>query len=171
MRGFSIAAQTSKSARTGARSKACASSATADRARPTPMSSCGPGGWVERRAGLCRRLVRGLKTVSRIDLAGGAQRAFPSSYELLEFADEADLDQLERRIRRPDDLAIGSAHPQGGNPMSEDPRAGRGRLGLTRPRIREPLRRRLERLPPQHLGQLPGHGHGDGAYAATHVAA
>lgn len=74
------------------------------------------------------RLVRGLKTLSRIYLAGGAQRAYPSSYELLEFADEADLDQLGQRIRRADDLVAGSAHPQGGNPMSEDP--SRGVVGL-----------------------------------------
>jgi hypothetical protein len=55
------------------------------------------------------RLVLGLKTLSGIYLAGGARRAFPSSYELLEFADGSDLDQLERRIRRADDLAGGSA--------------------------------------------------------------
>lgn len=31
---------------------------------------------------------------------------------------------LERHIRRPDDLKLTSSHPQGGNPMSDDPRIG-----------------------------------------------
>jgi choline dehydrogenase-like flavoprotein len=39
---------------------------------------------------------------------------------------EHDLALLDR-LRRPDDLLLGSAHPQGGNRMSEDP--GRGVVG------------------------------------------
>jgi choline dehydrogenase-like flavoprotein len=70
------------------------------------------------------RLRRGIKTLSRIFLAGGARRVFPSSYELLEFSDETELDQLDARIRESNDLASGSAHPQGGNPMSDDPSRG-----------------------------------------------
>jgi choline dehydrogenase-like flavoprotein len=71
-----------------------------------------------------RRLKSGIKTLSRIYLAGGARRVFPSSYKLLEFASVDDLDLVDERIGRADDLSLGSAHPQGGNPMSEDPKKG-----------------------------------------------
>lgn len=70
------------------------------------------------------RLRRGIKALSRIYLAGGAHRVFPSSYDLLEFSDESELGQLDERIGHGNDLASGSAHPQGGNPMSEDPANG-----------------------------------------------
>lgn len=68
-------------------------------------------------------LKRGIETITRIYLAGGAIRVFPSSYGLLEFASEEDLRHLSR-IKRADDLSLGSAHPQGGNPMGEDPNVG-----------------------------------------------
>jgi choline dehydrogenase-like flavoprotein len=75
-----------------------------------------------------RRLIAGTKLLSRIYLAGGALRVFPSSYEHLELASEDDLGLLDERITRPDDLSLGSAHPQGGNAISEDP--GRGVVGM-----------------------------------------
>jgi choline dehydrogenase-like flavoprotein len=66
-------------------------------------------------------LKRGIATITRVYLAGGAVRVFPSSYRLLEFASEEDLRYMSR-IKRADDLSLGSAHPQGGNPMGEDPK-------------------------------------------------
>ena len=74
------------------------------------------------------RLIAGTKTLARIYLAGGALRVFPSSYEFLELAHEDDLGLLDERIKRPDDLSLGSAHPQGGNAMSQDP--GKGVVGM-----------------------------------------
>ena len=71
-----------------------------------------------------QRLVAGTKTLARIYLGGGALRVFPSSYERLEIAHEEELGLLDERIKRPDDLSLGSAHPQGGNPMCEDERKG-----------------------------------------------
>jgi choline dehydrogenase-like flavoprotein len=71
-------------------------------------------------------LKRGIRTITRVYLAGGAIRVFPSSYNLLEFASESDLRHMDR-IKRADDLSLGSAHPQGGNPMGEDP--GRAVVG------------------------------------------
>jgi choline dehydrogenase-like flavoprotein len=71
-----------------------------------------------------KRLVAGTKTLARIYLGGGALRVFPSSYELLEITGEEDLHLLDERIQHPDDLSLGSAHPQGGNKMSEDPSQG-----------------------------------------------
>ena len=75
-----------------------------------------------------QRLIAGTKTLARIYLGGGALRVFPSSYEFLEIASEDDLGLLDERIARPDDLSLGSAHPQGGNAMSEDP--GKGVVGM-----------------------------------------
>jgi choline dehydrogenase-like flavoprotein len=66
-------------------------------------------------------LKRGIATITRVYLAGGAVRVFPSSYRLLEFASEEDLRYMSR-IKRADDLSLGSAHPQGGNAMGEDPK-------------------------------------------------
>jgi len=74
------------------------------------------------------RLIAGTKTLARIYLGGGALRVFPSSYEHLEIAGEDDLGLLDERIKRPDDFSLGSAHPQGGNAMSEDP--SRGVVGM-----------------------------------------
>ena len=70
------------------------------------------------------RLRAGLKTIARIYLAGGARRVFPSTFKYLEYTDEADLERIDRDVRKPDDLLFGSAHPQGGNPMHRDPSLG-----------------------------------------------
>jgi choline dehydrogenase-like flavoprotein len=70
------------------------------------------------------RLRRGLKQMARIYFAGGARKVFPSSFTSLEFVRPDDLDRVDELVRRPDDLLLGSGHPQGGNPMSEDPRRG-----------------------------------------------
>lgn len=70
------------------------------------------------------RLRRGLKTIARIYFGAGARRVFPSTFKFLEFGDPDDLDAIDRAIRRPDDLSLGSAHPQGGNLMHEDPERG-----------------------------------------------
>jgi choline dehydrogenase-like flavoprotein len=75
-----------------------------------------------------RRLRAGLATIARIYFAGGARRVFPSTFKFIEFARPEQLDSLDELIREPDDLLLGSAHPQGGNLMHEDPK--RGAVGL-----------------------------------------
>lgn len=71
-----------------------------------------------------RRLKDGIATLARIFLAAGATSVIPATYEGLEFRTEADLALLDQRVRAADDLLLGSAHPQGGNIMSDDPRRG-----------------------------------------------
>ncbi|HXS48143.1 MAG TPA: GMC family oxidoreductase, partial [Solirubrobacterales bacterium] len=66
------------------------------------------------------RLRRGLATISRIYFAGGAVKVFPSSFKMIEFSHPDQVGEIEQMIREPDDLTLGSAHPQGGNPMSAD---------------------------------------------------
>jgi choline dehydrogenase-like flavoprotein len=70
------------------------------------------------------RLKAGMKTLASIFFAGGATRVIPATFKLVECSRVEDIDQFDERIRRPDDLLIGTAHPQGGNAMSEDPRGG-----------------------------------------------
>jgi choline dehydrogenase-like flavoprotein len=70
------------------------------------------------------RLRRGVRTMAEIYFAGGAVKVFPASFRFLEFSHPDQLARIEETIREPDDILFGSAHPQGGNPMSED--ASRG---------------------------------------------
>jgi choline dehydrogenase-like flavoprotein len=74
------------------------------------------------------RLRARLATIGRIYFAGGARRVFPSTFKFIEFAHPEQLDTLDELIREPDDLLLGSAHPQGGNLMHED--RGHGAVGL-----------------------------------------
>jgi choline dehydrogenase-like flavoprotein len=71
-----------------------------------------------------RRLKDGIRDLARIFFAAGALRVIPATYEGLDFTSEHDLPLLEQRVRAADDLLIGSAHPQGGNVMNDDPRQG-----------------------------------------------
>jgi choline dehydrogenase-like flavoprotein len=69
-------------------------------------------------------LRQGLNTLARIFFAGGAIKVLPATFNLIEFANSDDIRRKLALIQEPDDLLIGSAHPQGGNPMSDDPRTG-----------------------------------------------
>ncbi len=70
------------------------------------------------------RLKEGIKTIARIFLAAGAVNVIPATYEPLNLQNEDDLAKFDSRIKAPEDLLLGSAHPQGGNVMSDEPRAG-----------------------------------------------
>ncbi len=70
------------------------------------------------------RLRRGIRTLSNIYFAGGAIRVLPSTFKALEFTRPEEIDLLDEQVERPEDLLLGSAHPQGGNVMSEDPKRG-----------------------------------------------
>jgi choline dehydrogenase-like flavoprotein len=70
------------------------------------------------------RLKEGMKTLARIFFAAGAIKVIPATYENLDLNGERDFPKWDGHIKAHDDLQIGSAHPQGGNTMSDDPRAG-----------------------------------------------
>jgi len=74
------------------------------------------------------RLRRGIETMARIYFAAGARKVLPSTFKQIEFAHPDELGSIDQMIRQPDDLLLGSAHPQGGNHMCEDP--SRGVVGL-----------------------------------------
>jgi choline dehydrogenase-like flavoprotein len=78
------------------------------------------------------RMRRGMAVLARVYFAAGAERVLPATFTdvVLERTDfgsappEAIERRLARAVRRPEDLTLSSAHPQGGNPMSDD--RGRG---------------------------------------------
>ncbi len=70
------------------------------------------------------RLKRGLEALAKIFFAAGAMSVLPATYRFIELTNPTDLSMLDDWIRHPDDLLLGSAHPQGGNAMHEDPQKG-----------------------------------------------
>ena len=70
-----------------------------------------------------RRIVDGLKFAGRIMLAAGATRVMPPSFRYMEARCEDELDRFDE-LRDNSDLSINTAHPQGGNCLSRDPRKG-----------------------------------------------
>jgi choline dehydrogenase-like flavoprotein len=70
------------------------------------------------------RLKEGIKTIARIFFAAGAVNVIPATYAGLDLRNTSELSELDTHIKAADDLLLGSAHPQGGNVMSDDPHAG-----------------------------------------------
>jgi choline dehydrogenase-like flavoprotein len=65
-------------------------------------------------------LVKGTRRLGEIFFAGGAVTVLPGTFRHLEFTTPGQLDQLGMLVEKPEDLLIGSAHPQGGNVMCDD---------------------------------------------------
>jgi choline dehydrogenase-like flavoprotein len=70
------------------------------------------------------KLKTGLRTLATIFFAAGATTVLPATFRFIEFTHPADLQMIDEQIRHPDDLLLGSAHPQGGNIIHEDPAKG-----------------------------------------------
>jgi choline dehydrogenase-like flavoprotein len=70
------------------------------------------------------RLRIGLKTIARIFFAAGARRVLLPTEHFTVLESEADIALIDERIRSLADVQAGSSHPQGGNPMSDDPSIG-----------------------------------------------
>ena len=69
-------------------------------------------------------MLGGIRLAARIMLAAGATRVMPPTFAYREVHDPGQLDDLVANIRDHSDLSVNSAHPQGGNPISRDPRKG-----------------------------------------------
>lgn len=69
-------------------------------------------------------LRAGLETTARVFFAAGARRIFLPTHELKALTSPRELGILRAAITSVDDISFGSAHPQGGNPMSDDPKLG-----------------------------------------------
>ena len=73
-------------------------------------------------------LKRGMAQLALVYFAAGAEVVLPTSFTLnlemkaADFKGKPDAIKafIDKHVRRPDDLNLNSAHPQGGNPMSDD---------------------------------------------------
>lgn len=77
------------------------------------------------------KLKRGIARLAQVYFAAGAETVYPATFadvalEARRFASHPDdiLAILDEHIRKPEDLTLSSAHPQGGNAMSDDPSIG-----------------------------------------------
>ena len=70
------------------------------------------------------RLKKGLRTIGEVFFEGGAKRIVLPTHQLKTIEDRRDLTKLPQQIRKMREISVGSAHPQGGNPMSDDPELG-----------------------------------------------
>lgn len=77
-----------------------------------------------------QRMKRGIARLTQVYFAAGAEVVIPATFvdtELLpgvHTSFDAILAALDRLIKKPEDLTLSSAHPQGGNPMSDDRKVG-----------------------------------------------
>ena len=109
------------------------------------------------------RLIEGVKLMGAMFLSVGATRVMTSTLHYEELKTQADLNRLDRYKKNRAGLSLNSAHPQGGNAISEYAGQRRGRFVLPGPRPSEPLCLRCQRVPIEHHGEPAVHG--DGARA------
>lgn len=69
-------------------------------------------------------IVEGMIEAGKIMFAANARYVLPSTVAYHKIDSAEDLQKLRDWIRCTSDLQLGSAHPQGGNPISQDPRLG-----------------------------------------------
>ena len=68
---------------------------------------------------------RASATLARVHFAGGAQEVYPALLKGQVLKPGVDLDAFYRdAIKEADDITLSSSHPQGGNPIHEDPNEG-----------------------------------------------
>ncbi|NIR47044.1 GMC family oxidoreductase [candidate division KSB1 bacterium] len=70
------------------------------------------------------KLKQGVKQACRIFMQAGALRVIPATFQHAEFSHPSQIRRLDEVVLEPDDISFGSAHPQGGNPMSDDEKLG-----------------------------------------------
>ncbi len=70
------------------------------------------------------RLRRGLRTIGEVFFAAGARRVILPTHEYCEVRSARELDVLSRALVSTARFSFATSHPQGGNPMSDDPDVG-----------------------------------------------
>jgi choline dehydrogenase-like flavoprotein len=71
-----------------------------------------------------RKVKRGLKLISEIFFAAGARRLILPTHRFRSIASPAEVSEIDEHVVSTRRFSFGSAHPQGGNPMSANPQAG-----------------------------------------------
>ncbi|HEU5248397.1 MAG TPA: GMC family oxidoreductase N-terminal domain-containing protein, partial [Thermoanaerobaculia bacterium] len=70
------------------------------------------------------KLLDGLMLVGNAFLAAGAECVIPNTFDYYEFCTPGELRRLPELVKDASDITLGTGHPQGGNPMSVDPKKG-----------------------------------------------
>ena len=70
------------------------------------------------------RLKDGVRYACELGLEAGALRAMPSTFRSLDIHNAGDLRRIDTEIGDDHDLSVSSSHPQGGNPISANPKTG-----------------------------------------------
>ena len=69
-------------------------------------------------------LQRGIAQISDVLFEAGAERVLLPNHRLTALHHESERSSIAALVRNTRDFAFGSAHPQGGNPLSDDPTIG-----------------------------------------------
>lgn len=71
-----------------------------------------------------RKLKASLSAIAQVFFAAGARRVVLPAHHFHELHSPRDVGLIDRVMRSQRDFSLGSAHPQGGNPLAEDPGVG-----------------------------------------------
>lgn len=71
-----------------------------------------------------RTLKRGMTTIAEVFFAAGARRVLLPTHRSVVLDSAREVSRIETAFDSANQLSLGSAHPQGGNPISSDPRLG-----------------------------------------------
>jgi choline dehydrogenase-like flavoprotein len=69
-------------------------------------------------------LQRGIRSVAEVLFEAGVEQVILPNHELTTLNSKAECERIAHRVCDTRDFSLGSAHPQGGNPWSEDPELG-----------------------------------------------
>ncbi|HXX66023.1 MAG TPA: GMC family oxidoreductase [Polyangiaceae bacterium] len=70
------------------------------------------------------KVRRGLKAAAEVFFAAGARRVILPTHRFRSITSSREIDEIDRHVVSTKRISFGSAHPQGGNPWSSDPRVG-----------------------------------------------
>lgn len=71
-----------------------------------------------------KKLRDSLRTIAEVFFAAGAERVILPTHRFVELRSPAELALIDATVHSQRDVCVGSAHPQGGNPIAADPRLG-----------------------------------------------
>lgn len=78
----------------------------------------------EASASVLDRVRRGLRSAAEVFFAAGAKRVVLPTHRFRSIRSTREIDEIDRHVVSTRRISFGSAHPQGGNPWSCDPRVG-----------------------------------------------
>jgi choline dehydrogenase-like flavoprotein len=70
------------------------------------------------------RLKLGLRSIAQVFFAAGARQVVLPTHRFIALESARELSRIDTAFSKPNQLSLGSAHPQGGNPVCRDARLG-----------------------------------------------